>query len=525
MVSAIERIAEELKGASDREEALASMLVWVEYASPAWPTLPPDVSCGFPPIQSPLIVLPSAMDGSYSSIPQKTDDSHLAQALAVQTLSAYASCAAAFVVIAPEVCHADTGELCNLSSYQRRMWCRAEQFCHILRNGVDHMWLATAPRQCVKLAPIMATLRQIEAVGAPIDLDALALEHSGLGRGTVAAKASECGRAVLKRVNSSAVLRSGGESSKPHGDRRKSLANLLHDEHHFLHQSAHGTAPPHRRATSFALAATDDDLAWLEDILCVFQGEATREADKFELVVPILGLYAELQAIICTQDGDSSLLSVDSSLLRRIYSRIQLKRALIFPPTPRHAASHAASDSPDRAPVNAAVQAPSAGAITKQRRTNELPPVPQLLQRCPSTTLAIDSVAAAVKRASRRLSGDLDGAFATPRASARESCASARESEGSFSRGKTSSRSRRSSRSQRPLVTISNIMGLQQVMPDELFGSGITSLVSITEKRLDDNREIISEISIWSGKSRKRDTVVQPSPSLLPQALPSRSMQ
>ncbi|EOD40514.1 hypothetical protein EMIHUDRAFT_108458 [Emiliania huxleyi CCMP1516] len=75
----------------------------------------------------------------YSSIPQRHPG---IQDLAIRTLSWYASQASAFIVVAPSCRHADLGTRCDASSYQRRMWCRAEQLCYSLRKGTGNMFLA-----------------------------------------------------------------------------------------------------------------------------------------------------------------------------------------------------------------------------------------------------------------------------------------------------------------------------------------------------------------------------------------------
>ena len=75
----------------------------------------------------------------YFSIPQKCRGS---QALAISSLTAFASYAHAFVIVAPHVTHEDTSLLCSLESYNRRMWCRAENLCYSLHNGVTNMWVA-----------------------------------------------------------------------------------------------------------------------------------------------------------------------------------------------------------------------------------------------------------------------------------------------------------------------------------------------------------------------------------------------
>ena len=60
----------------------------------------------------------------YSCIPQ----SNLSvQGLAIRSLAVYASSATYFVVVAPDTPHTGFGNMCDLDTYQRRMWCRAEQ--------------------------------------------------------------------------------------------------------------------------------------------------------------------------------------------------------------------------------------------------------------------------------------------------------------------------------------------------------------------------------------------------------------
>ena len=96
--------------------------------------------------------------------------------LAIQSLAAYSSLAAEFVIVAPPVTHSSTvrvqrsaslcccaaegpsieslraqGRLCDFGTYRRRAWCRAEQLCHLFRNGMDNMWLATSTEHVQKL--------------------------------------------------------------------------------------------------------------------------------------------------------------------------------------------------------------------------------------------------------------------------------------------------------------------------------------------------------------------------------------
>ena len=65
--------------------------------------------------------------------------------LAVHTLPAYCSNAAAFVAVVPAiVANSKLGKAFNFTTYQSRLWCRAEQFCHATVNGIGHMWIATS---------------------------------------------------------------------------------------------------------------------------------------------------------------------------------------------------------------------------------------------------------------------------------------------------------------------------------------------------------------------------------------------
>ena len=77
----------------------------------------------------------------YSCIPQANAS---VQNLAIRSLAVYASSATYFVIIAPDVTHADLNNKCDLDTYQRRMWCRAEQVCHSMRNGTSGMFLAVS---------------------------------------------------------------------------------------------------------------------------------------------------------------------------------------------------------------------------------------------------------------------------------------------------------------------------------------------------------------------------------------------
>ena len=95
----------------------------------------------------------------YSSIPQICDET---LQLAIQSLSAYCSLANAFVICAPDAVHEDTMLPCNFGTYNKRMWCRAEQLCHILRNGDSSVWLSTGGESCQRLATPASAARKTE---------------------------------------------------------------------------------------------------------------------------------------------------------------------------------------------------------------------------------------------------------------------------------------------------------------------------------------------------------------------------
>jgi hypothetical protein len=76
----------------------------------------------------------------YSCIPQANSS---VQNLAIRSLAVYASSATYFVICAPETKHMDLDDVCDVETYQRRMWCRAEQVCHSMRNGRSGMYVAS----------------------------------------------------------------------------------------------------------------------------------------------------------------------------------------------------------------------------------------------------------------------------------------------------------------------------------------------------------------------------------------------
>ena len=84
----------------------------------------------------------------FLSIPQRCRGM---QQLAINSLPMYTSVANAFCIVAPPLTHADTKQLCDLQAYNRRLWCRTENFCHIVRHGCHDIWVSTSSTTCSKL--------------------------------------------------------------------------------------------------------------------------------------------------------------------------------------------------------------------------------------------------------------------------------------------------------------------------------------------------------------------------------------
>jgi len=173
--------------------------------------------------------LPLCDSADFISIPQCNAET---TKLAIHSLSAYASLASEFVIVAPRMEHHDTGAPIDFNTYRRRCWCRAEQVCHILRNGLDGMWLARSATDIQKLS----STRTAETLAAPLD---------------------EASMSYL----------SGSFKSKRKDD---------------------------------WMTFTEEE--WLIESMRVFQGEVTQDMDKLALMLPILGLYAELYAVAEAMD-------------------------------------------------------------------------------------------------------------------------------------------------------------------------------------------------------------------------------
>jgi hypothetical protein len=107
---------------------------------------------------------PCAPGADFFSIPQS---SRGAQKLAINSLMGYASSAHAFVIVAPQVVTMDGKEL-SVDTYNRRMWCRAENLAHSLRNGTSGMWVATGPHesQCIRKSEYAMQSNRDSAAGS-----------------------------------------------------------------------------------------------------------------------------------------------------------------------------------------------------------------------------------------------------------------------------------------------------------------------------------------------------------------------
>ena len=62
------------------------------------------------------------------------------QELAIQSLPIYAALSSVFVVVAPITTHHDTGNVCDITTYSKCGWCRAELFSKLSVGGTDHMY-------------------------------------------------------------------------------------------------------------------------------------------------------------------------------------------------------------------------------------------------------------------------------------------------------------------------------------------------------------------------------------------------
>eukprot|EP00804_Cyclotella_cryptica_P020261 CCRYP_015874-RB/>CCRYP_015874-RB protein AED:0.14 eAED:0.15 QI:553/0.71/0.62/1/0.85/0.75/8/0/1009 len=56
--------------------------------------------------------------------------------------------------LCPETKHTDLDDVCDLATYQRRMWCRAEQVCYSMRNGTAGMFLAKGRPGSIEFGPV-----------------------------------------------------------------------------------------------------------------------------------------------------------------------------------------------------------------------------------------------------------------------------------------------------------------------------------------------------------------------------------
>eukprot|EP00573_Skeletonema_grethae_P003344 CAMPEP_0201690996 /NCGR_PEP_ID=MMETSP0578-20130828/4272_1 /ASSEMBLY_ACC=CAM_ASM_000663 /TAXON_ID=267565 /ORGANISM="Skeletonema grethea, Strain CCMP 1804" /LENGTH=1068 /DNA_ID=CAMNT_0048176103 /DNA_START=182 /DNA_END=3388 /DNA_ORIENTATION=+ len=111
----------------------------------------------------------------YSCIPQANPST---QNLAIRSLAAYASSATYFIIVAPDTKHADLDDKCDLTTYQLRMWCRAEQVCHSMRNGTEGMYLALGDGG--DLVPVETDFFQESLHVFDGQLTCCRLEHKGM---------------------------------------------------------------------------------------------------------------------------------------------------------------------------------------------------------------------------------------------------------------------------------------------------------------------------------------------------------
>jgi len=86
------------------------------------------------------------------SIPQRNS---IQKSMSIQTIGLYASISRYFIVIAPHCLHADSGKACDAETYQKRGWCRLEQWARMTIGGLENMYIFDdAASEKHKLTPI-----------------------------------------------------------------------------------------------------------------------------------------------------------------------------------------------------------------------------------------------------------------------------------------------------------------------------------------------------------------------------------
>ena len=99
----------------------------------------------------------------YSCIPQRSAEQ---QQLAVNSLPAYVAACSEFVVIAPQVLHANTKAPCNFTSYAGRFWCRLEVFCALMsamaqeHTGRNNMLMTSRVSMASSVGSIGSTINE-----------------------------------------------------------------------------------------------------------------------------------------------------------------------------------------------------------------------------------------------------------------------------------------------------------------------------------------------------------------------------
>ena len=78
------------------------------------------------------------MPGSYLSIPQRNP---VLKELSISSLGVYSSFAKYFVIIAPSCTHHNSFKPVDKETYQRRGWCRLEQWARMTVGGLQNMFL------------------------------------------------------------------------------------------------------------------------------------------------------------------------------------------------------------------------------------------------------------------------------------------------------------------------------------------------------------------------------------------------
>jgi len=240
----------------------------------------------------------------FLSIPQRCK---AVQRLNIFSLPCIASSVDVFVVAAPKATHAFTGEACDAATYRARTWCRAEIFAHCARRGVDVMFYATEKG----LRPMFpklrwrtpkASARRLPAPGGDGDVT---IQTTSTKSVTLDAPAGTT--AAVAGVPASPPGATPSPRGAPSASFEMSPSVAVEASPHHSPAKASSLLSPPRiprcapcgEQTPEALAAAETFRSCLDVIhgqltCCGCRHPAGQPCDREELVLPIMGLFAEI---------------------------------------------------------------------------------------------------------------------------------------------------------------------------------------------------------------------------------------